>query len=265
MSKRKVEKIVDELDLAIENAVMRIDEDKGEGEGEDNEHRGGGYAILFSGGLDSSLLAKVSEDLGKTPLLVSVAVKGSPDFTFIKKAAGHFKSRLAFNDIESHDLARLARDVVTATGDRSPLQVDIGIPIYAACKAAKDSGISLVVAGQGADEQFGGYHRYLDMGKDEFENALSRDLMNIERDNLRRDNAIAAATGVRFALPYLDREVVSLAGKIPAELKIKDGIRKYVLTEVARKRGLPDIIVKKSDTVLDRGGQGVEKDRKGRG
>ncbi len=240
------QKIVDKLDMAIENAVMRIDDS--------NE-----YAVLFSGGLDSSLLVKVLEDLGKTPILVSVAIRGSPDFTFIKEAAGYFTSRSVFSDIRTQDLPGLAKDVITATGEKSPLQVDIGIPIYAACKAAKDNGASMVVAGQGADELFGGYHRYLGMSKNDLETALLKDLINIEQDNLRRDNAIAAATGVRFALPYLDREVVSLARQIPVELKIKGGIRKYILREVAKKRGLPDAILNRGkkaiqySTGVDRG------------
>lgn len=50
------------------------------------------------------------------------------------------------------------------------------------------------------------------------------------------------ATSVEMRVPFLDNEVVALAQKIPNHYKIKNGVHKYILKEVA-KRYLPDEII----------------------
>jgi asparagine synthase (glutamine-hydrolysing) len=50
------------------------------------------------------------------------------------------------------------------------------------------------------------------------------------------------ATSVEMRVPFLDNDVVALAQKIPNRYKIKDGVHKYILKEVAKKH-LPDEII----------------------
>lgn len=50
------------------------------------------------------------------------------------------------------------------------------------------------------------------------------------------------ATSVEMRVPFLDNEVVALAQRIPNQYKIKNGVHKYLLKEVA-KRYLPDEII----------------------
>jgi asparagine synthase (glutamine-hydrolysing) len=50
------------------------------------------------------------------------------------------------------------------------------------------------------------------------------------------------ATSVEMRVPFLDNDVVALAQKIPSRYKIKDGVHKYILKEVAKKY-LPDEII----------------------
>ena len=42
-------------------------------------------------------------------------------------------------------------------------------------------------------------------------------------------------------LPFLDRDLIKYAMKVPAGLKIKENIKKYILREVAINLGLPDV------------------------
>jgi asparagine synthase (glutamine-hydrolysing) len=86
-----------------------------------------------------------------------------------------------------------------------------------------------MLSGQGADELFAGYKRYESLNPDELENTLLCDLDNIAENNLERDDAASMANAVELRVPYLDREVVELALRIAPELKIKNGIRKYIL------------------------------------
>ena len=50
------------------------------------------------------------------------------------------------------------------------------------------------------------------------------------------------ATSLEMRVPFLDNDLVNLAQSIPNELKIKNGIQKYILKKVARKF-LPDEII----------------------
>ena len=50
------------------------------------------------------------------------------------------------------------------------------------------------------------------------------------------------ATSVEMRVPFLDNHVVALAQKIPNKYKIKNGVHKYILKEVAKKH-LPDEII----------------------
>ncbi len=228
--RREVENPVDELAAALENAIQK-------------STRGiDFFAIFFSGGLDSSLAAKICEKLGKRHVLCATGVKGSKELEYIRKAKDYFKSEIKFYEIEECEIETYAKKVVSAIKDASPMQVAIGIPLYALCEAAARDGIKAALVGQGGDELFAGYQRYTRMGEEELQKALLHDLTHLYEANLKRDLAIAQANGVELRLPFLDEDVVSIALSLPSSLKIKNGTRKYILCEVAKKEGLPEFI-----------------------
>jgi len=103
------------------------------------------------------------------------------------------------------------------------------LPLFFVSKDAHCDGIRVMLSGQGADELFAGYRRYEFMNSLELGFALKNDLDNIARNNLERDDAATMANSVELRVPYLDRNVVELALRIAPELKIQNGIRKYIL------------------------------------
>ena len=58
------------------------------------------------------------------------------------------------------------------------------------------------------------------------------------------------ATSIEMRVPFLDNDLVTLAQKIPSEYKIKNGIHKYILKEVAKKY-LPDEIINRPKKGFD--------------
>jgi asparagine synthase (glutamine-hydrolysing) len=220
--------IIDSLEHAMDKAVERcIPSD------------GGRIAILFSGGLDSSLLARFFEDRYVDGVLYSVAMEGSHDFRHLRKAASFFKYELVFRTLIYQELTDYARKTIAASGSCKPLDVAIGIPLYAACEEAKKGGCETVIVGQGADELFAGYHRYLAMERNELEEALVRDLEKLVTTDIKRDVAIAEANSLQLRAPYLDEDFVKIAKTVPAEMKIKGGVRKFILRELSRRKKLP--------------------------
>ena len=199
-------------------------------------------AVAFSGGLDSSLIAALCE---KTELY-SVAMKGSHDLHQTKRAAQlqGLGDRLHLHELTIEELENAIPDVKRAIESADPLKVSIAMPLYFASKDAHLDGIRVMLSGQGADELFAGYKRYESMRPDELEEALRNDLDKIAQNNLERDDAAAMANAVELRVPYLDREVVKTALGISPELKIRHGIRKYVLRKAAA-RVLPEELVYK--------------------
>ena len=52
-------------------------------------------------------------------------------------------------------------------------------------------------------------------------------------DPVKRLDNMTMAWGLEARVPFLDHELVELAGRMPAELKVRDG-GKWILKEVAR-------------------------------
>ena len=200
----------------------------------------GRVGLLFSGGIDSALLARLLAEMEKDVTLYSVGLEGSQELELVRSL--DMGLELVVKELREEELEGYARKVVEATGMIEAMQVAIGLPVYAACEAAKEDGQEAVLAGQGADELFGGYHRYLALSPADLEKALREDVRALYRTNVPRDAAIADALGLWLSCPYLDRDVVGVALGIPSALKIKGGVRKYLLRELGRRLGLPEAV-----------------------
>lgn len=197
-------------------------------------------AIAFSGGIDSSLLAALCKDAK----LYSIGMKGSHDIGQTKKAAQllALQDNLHLHELTMDELESALPYVINAIGSADAMKVSIALPLYFASKDAHSDGIRVILSGQGADELFAGYKRYESMTAPELESALRKDLENIAQNNLERDDAVTMANSIELRVPYLDRKVVELAMGIAPELKIHNGVRKYIL-RLAASMILPDELV----------------------
>ena len=197
-------------------------------------------AIAFSGGLDSSFLAALCRDAK----LYSAGMASSHDIEQTKKAARFLglSDNLHLHEITMDELETAIPDVIRAVESRDPMKVSIALPLFFASKDARLDGFRVMLSGQGADELFAGYKRYESMNHHELGIALRKDLDNIAENNLERDDAVTMANSVELRVPYLDRNVIELALQIAPELKIHNGIRKYILRLAAGKI-LPDELV----------------------
>ncbi len=197
-------------------------------------------ALAFSGGFDSSIIAALCPDVE----LYSVGMAGSHDIIQTKRAAQllGLSDKLHLHELTLDEVESALPDVIRAVESGDPLKVSIAMPLFFVSRDAHNDGIRVMLSGQGADELFAGYKRYESMNPAELGLALRKDLDNIAEKNLERDDAVTMANAVELRVPYLDMEVVELALRIAPELKIHNGIRKYVLRLTA-KNLLPDELV----------------------
>ena len=115
----------------------------------------------------------------------------------------------------------------------NPVDLAIGTTLFFIAETAHDLGHERILTGQGADEVFGGYARYLETPTDKLEELFTNDFASLQWQG-RRDQAIAGSMGTYLSMPYLDMRVVCAAQKIPPEARVCDGVRKKPLREVAR-------------------------------
>ncbi len=184
-------------------------------------------AIAFSGGLDSSFIAALCPEAE----LYCAGLENSHDLIQAKKAAKllGLSEKLHLLTLTLEEVEQAIPYVMKAVESSDVMKIGIAMPLFFVSKEAHDDGIRVMLSGQGADELFAGYKRYEDMKPKELELALINDLRNIAENNLERDDATAMANSVELRLPYLDKEVVSLALHIAPELKIRNKVRKYIL------------------------------------
>jgi len=195
--------------------------------------------ILFSGGIDSSIVAKIAsqyEDI----ILITTGIRGSRDIIRAKNVAEKMNIDIHEVIIDEKELVDLFKNVINIIDEPDPLKALIGIPIYVAAKYAKEQGIRVIMAGQGADELFGGYARYLQI-KDikDLERVLLEDIRSLHEKNLERDDHCTMSNSVELRVPYLDINVVKIALSIPVTYKIRNNIRKWILRKVGEHLHLP--------------------------
>lgn len=197
------------------------------------------FGILFSGGLDSSILACMGAEFGEA-VLYAVGTRGCFDL----KAA---ETRAAKLGLPLRQIVALENDVISSCDElvtifnrylkRTPTRLELSIfaPMVMAMRNIEEG---TVLSGQGADEEFGGYSRYMSMKAGERRHAMEEDLRMLLDEGRKRDNAVAAAYGKRLLMPFLGNEVVEFSRQVGDGEKVSNGERKIVLRRIACSLGL---------------------------
>lgn len=207
--------------------------------------------ILFSGGVDSTLLAVLCAGLGIETELYAVGSEGSPDRVFASKVANDMGLPLHIRMVDEEVVRKYTPLVLNAIEEWNVMKLGVGMTAYLAAEMAHEHGQRVILSGQGADELFAGYHRYLNFYLQKGEDAqedLKDDVENLYHVNLERDDKVTMASSVELRVPYLDLQIINIAMDIPIYYKISgpdDKLRKCILREVANQMGVPPEIVKR--------------------
>ncbi|MEM2124471.1 MAG: asparagine synthase C-terminal domain-containing protein [Methanolinea sp.] len=201
-------------------------------------------AVALSGGVDSSLVAAIA----RCPC-ITAGIRGSPDLKAGREVASLLDLEWIPAEIAPAEIGEALPEVASIVPGASPLDTSIALCWYFVARAARDAGFRRVLTGQGADELFGGYRRYLD--NPDTEALLAADLSGLPRQ-VARDQAVAASNGVFLSYPYLDGRVVRVASAIPAHEKVAGGTRKRALCAVAEKF-LPPAVARREKKAMQYG------------
>ena len=209
-------------------------------------------AVAFSGGLDSSVVAFLAKKCGVNVNLVHVSLLGQPETEEAKNIAEELKLPLSCSLSDKEDVEKTVPKVVELIEEADPVKVAVGIPFYWVAEKTAESGFQVLLAGQGADELFGGYQRYVNeyllQGAERVRETMFLDVTRLHDSNIERDVKICEFHDVELRLPFASFQIAKFALSLAIELKIEKkaaGLRKLVLRKLAQNIGLPAAVVEK--------------------
>lgn len=217
------EKIEETLETLVVEAVAKRIPDKP-------------WGILFSGGLDSTILAKVSKAAGFTPLCYVAGLVGSADIQRAEEVAKEFGFELRKAVVEPNEVEGLVREAVKVVESTNAVKIAVALPLLAATKAAHNDGIKVLLSGNGSEDVFAGYARF--EGASDVNSECLSGLRKIYERDAYRDDAVSMRLPVELRFPFLDHQLVEYGLKIPGNLKIRDGKRKWILRKTAERLGI---------------------------
>ena len=186
--------------------------------------------VSFSGGIDSTLVAFLAKKYSDVEL-ITVGTPESHDLEAAKTAAKMIGMELTVIEIEQNEMVsegfKMQKEI-----NLKAIEVEFMLPFWIAAKNSKNP---TLMCGQGADEVFGGYARFR---KNNAVNNLSKEIEDLNKRLIDREERIAEIFGLKLSCPYLSEDVIGAATLFSEEERIGD-VGKVPLRQAAKMLGLP--------------------------
>ncbi|MDD3159596.1 MAG: diphthine--ammonia ligase [Candidatus ainarchaeum sp.] len=203
------------------------------------------FAVLLSGGIDSSVIAKVLFNQNKKfnsyiAIIDDERFSKPVDLEYSKQVAKECNSKLIINKVSIIELEKQLPFIISLIESSDPVRVGVASTIYFATKNIKEK---VIFSGLGADEIFAGYNRFknsIDVNKDCYSY-----LIKMYENDLYFEDIITMANKIELRVPFLDKDLVSTSLKVDENYKI-DLVtvkNKLILREYANSIGLNELIV----------------------
>ena len=199
-------------------------------------------AVLFSGGIDSTLIAFILKKLDVDFTCYSVGLENAQDLQFAEKVAAILSLNLKARIITINEFEQIVKKVTKILNEPDVMKVGVGSVVYAASLLAKHDNKQEIFSGLGSEEIFAGYQRHeeaLDKGFAVVHEECFNGLKCMWQRDLKRDVLIANDIGVELKLPFLDMNVIKAAMNIHPVYKIDQTTKKIIIREIAEGMGIP--------------------------
>ena len=237
---------IDEFDQILEANLMKISGEKS--------------ALFLSGGIDSSILAFKLKELGIKFAAIIVASVNEPDFQNAIEVAKELDINIINRQLTVDKFEPIIPEIMRTIDDTEEKEVNIAVSFLMGAKFLQKNHFKVAILGQGADELFGGYQRYVDFLKEksnQFKEFHLRDIKECVLKNYARDKAVFSSFGIEIYLPYFTEKIIELALSLPINLIVKHDtdppIKKVFLRKYAKKLGLSKNIYEKKKIAIQFG------------
>jgi asparagine synthase (glutamine-hydrolysing) len=214
---------------------------------------------FLSGGLDSSLIAALARKHMDQLHTFSVGIEGSRDLEAARVVSNHLDTIHHEYILTEQEVREKLPEIIYYLESFDQDLVRSAIPCYFTSRLAADY-VKVILTGEGADELFGGYSYYKDIGDSEFlHRELRRSVSSLHNINLQRVDRMTMAHAIEGRVPFLDLTMIRLGQLIPPEMKIAGSppIEKWILRK-AFEDLLPREIIWRVKEQFDEGSGTVE-------
>ncbi|MBM4322396.1 MAG: asparagine synthase [Deltaproteobacteria bacterium] len=202
--------------------------------------------LLFSGGLDTSILA----GLNPSAVAITVSLESSgEDILYAESMAKQFGLSHHHRIVTIEEALGSIPNLIKILESFDPA-IPNDLVVYFGLSHAEEMGAKAMMTGDGADELFAGYD-YMR----EIENLTSY-LTRITASMSFNSNRLGDFFMMRISQPYLDKELIQFALNIPLEFKIREEEGKVLGKWILRKAfeaNLPKEIIWQSKRPLEYG------------
>ena len=215
------------------------------------------FGILLSGGIDSSLIAKICKDRGANFRCFCVGIKDSKDVEAAIKISQLLNLKLIKKEYEINEIEELLEIVIRILPypiieNDNYIEYMVKVSVSAVMLAAINLGKeNIFLSGIGAEELFAGYHRHTLSFKEggKWRGSKIKKLEDESWDGIKRlhnlvisrDRLIANQLMKEIRNPYIDDELIILAMNLDREEKINHDNNKIILRKIAADIGVPKI------------------------
>jgi asparagine synthase (glutamine-hydrolysing) len=191
--------------------------------------------VLFSGGVDSALLAWELRHLPGV-VLCTMGREGSSDLQAGREGAHLLGLPWARVTVGSEEVRSAERRFSVALEGLTRVSRSV---LLSLALAIEGSSPRLLVCGQGVDELFLGYAHYRGLSVEEADRRSREDLERLHETDWPRTVRVAETVGKEIIAPYLEPAFEDAARRVPIEARLPGDSPKRFFREWAVARGLP--------------------------
>jgi asparagine synthase (glutamine-hydrolysing) len=189
-------------------------------------------AVAFSGGLDSGVAAAIANGYAKKATLYTAGSKGSHDVKEAEPSAKELGMSWVHIPMTEEDVIEGLRAMISVTGTKDPVVLSFELPLFLVCKNCEEKDI---LTGQGADELFAGYSKYVGLDEEDLGRKRDGDMMKLFDITLPHERKVAEHFGKKIHYPFLDGNVVGEVDSLGLGSIAPDGngSRKMILRDIS--------------------------------
>lgn len=202
----------------------------------------GPFGVLFSGGIDSTLLAFLCKKHNYNFTCFAIGLENSQDLDYAKRIADKYHFNLKCRILTLEELEKTIKETIKILQTTEIIWISVGSVVYAASQLALQNSTKILFSGLGTEELFAGYQRHEDVLQNNNFESVHKEcwngMKNMWHRDLLRDYKIAKHLGIEIKTPYLDLSVIKTAMQANPMHKLDKENKKIILREIAEDFGI---------------------------
>ena len=198
----------------------------------------GNIGVLFSGGLDSTLIAFYLKKNNIPFTCYTATLQDSTDYKWSKKVAKLLNLKHKIIIIDNPE--EYFKKSIKLLNSTNVVNIGIASTLLPALEQAKKDNINIMFLGSGSEDVFGGYARHV-TSKNINEDCLNS-LNSMKDRDFEREKILSETFNIKFLEPFLSEEIIKYGLRIPGKYKVQNNLGKYIIRELALYLGLPEEI-----------------------